>query len=433
MTAAVAPEDFALLLGLSFFFGLAFEEFHARDPESRPGGVRTFPLLAFAGAGLYLVAPEHGIAFAAGILILGAWLTVYYRQRIATRDAGVTPDAGLMVPTCNLLAFLLGPITLMQPPWIAIGVTVVAVLLLGARERLHAMARRIPEGETATAGKFLILTGIILPLVPNTPVTSLTVITPYQLWLAVVAVSTLSYGSYLVQRYVWPRQGIWVASVLGGLYSSTATTVMLARRIAADQRDAGTLQAGVMLATALMYLRIEIVVAVFNLRLAAALVLPLAGLCLLALVAAFVCQRTRRDAGPSAEQAPPPGNPLELSAAAIFAVAFLVVSLAGAWGRARFGDAGIYWLAAIVGVSDVDPFVLSLAQGSPVPMPVGAAAVVIASSSNNLLKAGYCLAFAGARRSVAPALALLALSLAGGVVAWLLAAGYIGLIVATSH
>jgi len=230
VSGEIAPERLLLLLGLSFFFGLAFEEFYTKADQRRPGGVRTFPLLALAGAGLYFVAPASGLVFAAGLLALGAWLHGYYAHHLAESRAAGNTDAELMVPTCNLLAFLLGPVVFLAPIWVSIGFTVIAVLLLGAREQLHDLAQHLPEGEMATAGKFLILTGIVLPLLPNQPVSSLTTITPVQVWLAVVAVSTLSYGSYLVQRYVWPKRGIWVAAVLGGLYSSTATTVMLARR-----------------------------------------------------------------------------------------------------------------------------------------------------------------------------------------------------------
>src|SRR5713226_7104459 len=189
----------------------------------------------------------------------------------------------------------LGPIVLLQPSWVAIAFTVIAVLLLGARERLHDLAQRIPEGETATAGKFLILSGIVLPLLPNQPVSALTTITPYQVWLAVVAVSTLSYGSYLVQRHVWPSHGVWLAAILGGLYSSTATTVMLARRAGEAGRAGGELQAGIIVATALMYFRLAVVIAILNLTLARALALPLAVLCLIALLAALLCRRLSAD------------------------------------------------------------------------------------------------------------------------------------------
>jgi uncharacterized membrane protein (DUF4010 family) len=420
----LSPDRLALLLGLSFFFGLADEEFYGRNAApSRPGGIRTFPLLALAGAGFYLIEPAHGGVFAAGLLVLGAWLHAYYRWQIGDTPPGGTLTAELIIPACNLLAYLLGPIVLLQPSWVAIAFTVIAVLLLGARERLHDLAQRIPEGETATAGKFLILSGIVLPLLPNQPVSTLTMITPYQVWLAVVAVGTLSYGSYLVQRYVWPKRGIWVAAVLGGLYSSTATTVMLARRAVEQDVPCGALQAGIVLATALMYFRLLIVVAVLNLPLARALAVPLAALCGLALLATLVCRSLSGPDTASADLAAlAPRNPLELTAAVIFAVAFVLVSLATSWARATFGQDGVFWLAAIVGVGDIDPFVLSLAQGGGSGLPASdlVAAILIAASSNNMLKAAYCLSFAGWRVAYAPALALVMLALAGGLAAALL-------------
>src|SRR5437660_880629 len=114
-------------------------------------------------------------------------------------------------------------------------------------------------------GQFLILSGIVLPLLPDTPVTSWTAITPYQVWLALVAVSAVSYGSYLAQRYLPVGGSITVASVLGGLYSSTATTVVLARRLhAAEDAAQPEMRAGVLLATALMYLRLGVMIAIFN-------------------------------------------------------------------------------------------------------------------------------------------------------------------------
>jgi uncharacterized membrane protein (DUF4010 family) len=417
MNGDIAPVRLALLLGLSFFFGLAFEEFYAKAARPRPGGVRTFPLLALAGAGLYFIEPTRALGFAAGLLVLGAWLYAYYVRTLEESRAAGAVDAELMVPACNLLAFLLGPVTFLQPIWVSIGFTVIAVLLLGARDRLHALAQRLPAGETATAGKFLILTGIVLPLLPNQPVTALTTITPFQVWLAVVAVSTLSYGSYLVQRYVWPSHGVWLAAILGGLYSSTATTVMLARRAGEVGRPDGELQAGIVLATALMYFRLAVVIALFNLELARALALPLAALFLLGLLAALLCRflTPTGAAVDTVSRAAAPGNPLELSAALLFAVVFVVVSLATSWARTRLGHDGVLFLAAIVGVTDIDPFVLSLAQGGGEGLRIVdlTAAVLVATSSNNQLKAAYSLGFGGWRVNYGPAITLLVLAACG--------------------
>ena len=116
-----------------------------------------------------------------------------------------------------------------------------------------------------------------------------------------------------------------------------------------------------------------------------------------------------------------PVNPLELNAAFVFAVLFIIISLASTWVKSEFGQRGIYWLASAVGVADVDPFVLSLAQGSgaDLGMRVTVAAVLVALSSNNLLKAGYSVAFAGLRRGVLAASALVLLGIIGiGIAVW---------------
>ncbi len=417
---------FALTLGLSFFFGLAFEDFYARSGEARPGGIRTFPLLALTGGGLYLLDTVRLLPLVAGLLLLGAWLAVYYHDRIRRVDATGAPSAGLMVPVCNLLAYLLGPMSLTQPPWLAIGVTVAAVLLLTARERLHDLARRLELREIVTAGQFLILTGLVLPLLPDRPVTALTAITPYNAWLALLAVCTISYASYLLRRYVAPPGGdIWVAA-LGGLYSSTATTVVLARRAAADRAAQPRARAGIVLATALMYPRILAVIAFFDRPLAAALAPSLLTLMALGLAIAFWQYRR---AGPVLADAQPdttPRNPLELNAAAAFAVLFVVISIASSWVKSRFGETGIDVLAAIVGVTDINPFVLSIAQGGAAPLSAAAAAgaVLIAVASNNLVNAGYAAALAGVRASLPAARALVVLALCGLAAAlWLIVNG----------
>lgn len=418
MTATAPATGFLLLLGLGFFFGLAFEEFNARGGQARPGGVRSFPLLALAGGLLYRLDTDHLLPVTAGLLLLGAWLTCYYWRHIGEIDPEGQPNVGLMTPICNVLAYLLGPIAFAEPPWVAIGATVVGVLLLTAREKLHGFARRLEVGEIVTAGKFLILTGLVLPFLPGKPVTTLTDITPHQVWLAVLAVCTVSYASYLLQRYVAPgKGGLWTA-LLGGLYSSTATTIVLARRARATPALTAQAQTGIILATAIMYLRLLIVVALFNQPLFVALAPDLIGLAALGLVMAGLWYWRSSTPGSSAFAAEVPANPLELSAALIFAILFVAVSLAAAWVHGRFGAAGLYGLAGIVGLTDIDPFVLSIASGGALPMTAAVAAILIASSSNNILKAVYAAGFAGGRAAVAPATALVLLALAGGGIAW---------------
>jgi uncharacterized membrane protein (DUF4010 family) len=423
MPTAPSPASIALLLGLSFFLGLAFEDFFAQAPRRRPGGIRTFPMLALAGGVLYLLDPSRFIPFTGGLLILGAWLVVYYRAYVGAADEQGEPNVGIVVPILNIHAYLLGAVALALPPWVAVTMTVVAVLLLTGREQLHALARRVEIKEIVTAGQFLVLAGIALPLLPNQPVTSLTPITPRQVWLALVVVCTFSYGSYLAQRY-WAAAagGLWMAA-LGGLYSSTATTVVLARQAKAQPALRQQAQAGITLATAIMYLRILAIVAVFNLALARALVLPMCALSAAGFIFCAVQYRWRIGAEKQSAQAmqlAASGNPLELGTAAMFALLFVAVSLATVLVKSQFGISGIYALAAIVGISDVDPFVLNLAQGgvAGVENVALAAAILIAASSNNILKAAYAAGFAGGRATAASAAALVALALAGCAAAY---------------
>lgn len=422
-------ERIGALLALGFFFGLAFEEYFSRSRIKPPGGVRTFPLLALIGALLYALDPERKFLLIAGLIILGLWLAIYYRQRLAsglsamdeTDDESAQLDGGIMAPVCNLIAFLLGPITLTAPLWVAISVAVFAVLLISARERLHRFAATLRDGEIITLAKFLIIIGIVLPLLPDTPVTSLTAITPYQVWLAVVAVSTLSYASYLMQRFIAPNHGVFISAALGGLYSSTATTVILSRRATDTTQNIGDLQSAIVLATSIMFLRILAVVGVFNLELALIMLPALGLLCALGLATSFtIHQMAGTQNGPKGE-ASPPSNPLEVTTAITFAGLFIILSVGVAWAKTHFGEEGLFVLGALAGVTDVDPFVLNLAQGAgALNLHAAATAILVAASSNNMLKAVYTLTVSGRSRGLKPALALFALASVGFIAAFVI-------------
>jgi uncharacterized membrane protein (DUF4010 family) len=422
-------ERIGALLALGFFFGLAFEEYFSRSRVKPPGGVRTFPLLALIGAVLYALDPERKFLLIAGLIILGLWLAIYYRQRLTSSplatddmdDESTQLDGGIMAPVCNLIAFLLGPVTLTAPLWLPISIAVFAVLLISAREPLHRFAATLRDGEIITLAKFLIIIGIILPLLPDEPVTSLTDITPYQVWLAVVAVSTLSYASYLVQRFIAPDHGVFISAALGGLYSSTATTVILSRRASDVTQDAGDLQSAIVLATSIMFLRILVVVGVFNLELATLLLPALGLLCTLGLATSYAIHQMSGTRNKTSDETLPPTNPLEVTTAITFAGLFIILSVGVAWAKTHFGEEGLFLLGALAGVTDVDPFVLNLAQGAgALNLYAAATAILVAASSNNILKAVYTLTVAGRARGLKPALTLLSLATAGFVAAYVM-------------
>jgi uncharacterized membrane protein (DUF4010 family) len=429
------PYRLVALLGLSFFLGLAFEEYFGDRRLKAPGGVRTFPLLALLGALLYALAPETAVLFLAGLAVLGAWLAIWYWHRLSIQQAepriehspGVRLDGGIMALVTNLVAYLLGPVTLTQPLWIPVAISVTAVLFMGARERLHAFAETVGGTELSTLAKFLIIIGIVLPLVPNEPVVSVTSITPYQVWLAVVVVSTLSYLSYLVQRYVAPRHGLLYSAALGGLYSSTAATIVISRRAGTAESNPHLLNAAIVLATSVMFLRILIVVAIFNRPLAFALTPSLVALLAAGLIlSAWLYWRGSNRSSANGADVLPPANPLEIQTALIFALLFIGLSVAVGWARPEFGEGSLFALAALAGVTDVDPLVLSVAQSAhgAAELYFDAAAILFAATSNNVLKGIYTLTFAGLARGLVPAGALFLLS-GAGIAAILLTLGLV--------
>ena len=405
-----------LAIAMAVFVGLAFEGVYKREPGAPPGGIRTFPLLTLLGELLYLIGAPSLVPFLVGLAAVALWLYADARGAHGRGEFGPT----LVVPAANLLTYAFGPVALTQQSWVLIAAAVTAVLLVESRSSMHRLVQRVPTDEIYTLGKFLILVGVILPLVPDRAVVSWTPITPLQVWLALVAVSSLSYLSYLLQRYV-PASGALTPSILGGAYSSTATTVVLARAQRGAAAERPELTVGMVIATAIMYLRIDLVVALFNRPLAVRLLAPSLGLFALTAAIAGGLWWRRGPSTATAAARPPVPNPLQLFAAVTFAALFVAVALASTWVRASFGRPGIFGLAAISGVTDIDPFVLNLAQGSVAGMSQGgiAAAILIAASSNNVLKAAYAVSFGGWRVCRKPAAALLVVAAAGVAAAML--------------
>jgi uncharacterized membrane protein (DUF4010 family) len=257
--------------------------------------------------------------------------------------------------------------------------------------------------------------------VPDRDVTRFHV-NPFKTWLVVVAVSGVSFASYGIQRLLKGRGGVLPSALLGGAYSSTVTTVVLARQAKAERRP--NLFAGsILTASAMMYARLVLLLAFFNAALAGLLAPAFASLAVVGgAVGFFVSRRSEARIDPSPSPTREVKNPLELGAAFLFAAVFVVVLVLTDLAHRYLGHTGLYSLAVLMGITDVDPFILGLAQNAPAatPLELGARAIVIAAASNNVVKAIYAYCFADpvtGRRSAALLLALAALGLAP--LAWL--------------
>jgi uncharacterized membrane protein (DUF4010 family) len=241
---------------------------------------------------------------------------------------------------------------------------------------------------------------VILPALPNQEFSQFH-INPFKTWLVVVAISAISYASYVLQKVTKGQGGVVLAALLGGAYSSTVTTVVMAKRAKLEQHP-HLFAGGILIACGVMYLRLAALLAMFSRQLLSLLWIPLVGLAVLAVGGGWLWTRRADKSAQAIQREFEPKNPLELLTALMFAGLFLAMLIATQLAVTYLGKGGVDTLAAIMGVSDVDPFIMGLTQaaGTLTPLKVAAGAILIAASSNNVAKGIYAYSLADRKTGV---------------------------------
>jgi uncharacterized membrane protein (DUF4010 family) len=372
------------VLFLSFLIGLEREERKDKDDHYSFGGVRTFPLIGLIGYSMALLSGGELLPQALGFAVVAGFLMIsYWHKLTSSAYSGVTSEMS------GLTTYLVGALVYHEMFWIAITLTVSSIILLELKTGLENLAKRIEATDILTFAKFLLLSSVILPLLPNTPFSQFQ-INPFKTWLVVVAVSAVSYGSYVLQRLAKGQGGVILAAILGGAYSSTVTTVAFARR-SKNEELPYLFSGGILIASGITYLRMAILLALFNRELMASLALPFIILAGVAIGVGWLWTR-RRDTSTLKEDSEfKPKNPLEISAALLFAALFVTMLVATHFAIDYLGDKGVYTLASIMGVTDVTPFIMGMTQAVPIltPLHVATSGILIAASSNNVFKGIY--------------------------------------------
>jgi uncharacterized membrane protein (DUF4010 family) len=391
---------FVLVALFGFLTGLEFREYilirgkeRPVNPAIRLGTTRTFTFIAILGFVLYTLDPTYRL-YLAGMIGLILFFALFYHHKL---EAGQT---GLLQPLISLIVYAYGPAVTLLPPWFLMLLFVAVVFTLSARPLSHRLIENLEPQEISTLAKFLLLSGVILPLLPVQPISPYIPASPFRIWLAVVVISTISYAGYILKKYLLKRQGYLVTGLLGGLYSSTATTVVLARKSRSMTVPDPSLNAGIIAASGMMYLRLLVLVAIMNPLLLPRAALPLLLFGLLSIgIALFVDRRA-----PAATEITPDlgrSNPLELGISLLFALLFVIMMVITQQVIAHFGKTGLDLLSFGVGFTDIDPFVLSILSGhyealNPRQL---AGAIVIAAGSNDLLKGIYAITLGGRKNS----------------------------------
>ncbi len=397
-----------LLIGIERGFDLRREQ-----PGSRVAGVRTFTLLGLV-SGLAGLAGHLGQSFAGGALVAGtvAVLAIGYAHRPGLDEK---PDA--TTPVAALATVGLGFLAGFGEPALAIAVATIVTLLLALKAELHGFLDKLDEEDVKSLARYAVIAGAVLPFLPSGMYGPLHAWNLQKLWLVVVLVTGFSFLGYAANRFFGEKHGTIATALIGGAYSSTAVTQSLAQRLGSETAP-GAENAGIALASAVMYLRVPLLVAVLSTRVLA----PLALILLPATITAWAAGLWLFRTAPSSDAPSPPGNPIRLLPAFGFVLFVAIAAVAAKWASGRFGEQGLAVLLLLAGSTDVDTAIITLGN-----LPASAISPLLAAIAlsgtviiNMTVKIGITLAYAR-RRGVPAVIAMsssvlvLALSIA---IAW---------------
>jgi uncharacterized membrane protein (DUF4010 family) len=401
--------DFATALFIGALVGIEREKKLEDEHRAGIGGIRTFILFAESGAVAAWLSNQLGsfwIFIGAGMCVTAVILAGYLAHtRFHEGSFGLTTEIAAFV------VFLLGGTTLFQRE-LAVALAIATSAVLAYKHEMHEMVGKIGREDLYAGLKLLIATFIVLPVLPDKPVDPWLALNPWKIWLLVIFISGLSLVGYVASRWLGTRRGIPLTGLFGGLVSSTAVSLSFAKQSRVDGSRPGladALAAGLFLSWAVMAVRVLVLMAVVCRPLVVPLVAPMAAMGGIAAVAALVCYRRSAAGATETEVGTPEGggvpltNPFSLGSAMKFAALFAVILLFVKIGQKAMPGEGLYAIAALAGLTDVDAIALSMAEyagGSGGLLAVAATAIVIGALANTAAKCGLVLVLgAGPLRS----------------------------------
>ncbi len=409
--------ELAKRLGVSLAIGLLIgieRGWKGRGLEEgmRVAGFRTFGLIGVLGGLWAVLAAVMGNGLL-GLALLGFSILVTASYVVSIRCDQA--DFGITTEVAALLTFALGALAGSGYMKVASSSAVIIVFLLGLKPKLHRWLSSLTLEELEAAGKLLLISIVLLPILPNRGYGPWHSLNPYIIWWMVVLVAGISFVGYFAIKIAGPRQGILLTSIFGGLASSTALTWSLARLSTESKRLQSLMAAGIVAASATMFPRALIVLAAVNQQLVKDLVVPMGAMSVAGYLGALWLWTSSHKV--AKEDSFGLANPFELHTALRFG-AFLAAVMLLANGLEEYcGDLGIYILSAVSGISDVDAIILSLARMSTEGLSpeVATRGILLATVVNTLVKGGIACLVGGARMFLQVTLTLVLVTVTGGV------------------
>ena len=381
--------------------------------DSPLGGVRTFPLVTIFGSLCAILAgPFGGWMVAAGLLATVAVIVLGSRQVRPPSDHGITSEAAMLV------MFAVGALCVSGPMIIAVAVGAGVAVLLQFKPQLHGLVTKLGDSDIKAVMQFVLITFIVLPVLPNKTYDPFEVLNPHEIWLMVVLVVGIGLGGYISYKFLGHRAGVILSGLLGGVISSTATTASYARRTVEQPTLVPAAATVICLATGVSFVRILLEVAVVSRTLLPVVAPVLIGLTIVSMLFALLYGRR---GSKSSEKMPEQENPSELKSAVLFGGLYGLVLISVAAAKEYLPESGLFAIAVLSGLADLDAITLSSARMVEVERLSTDSAwrsILIAALSNLAFKSGLVLAL-GDRKLFRDLAWLLALSsLFGATVLW---------------
>ncbi|MGD9002467.1 MAG: MgtC/SapB family protein [Anaerolineae bacterium] len=381
---------FAAAILIGALIGLEREFVQQREGEPDFAGIRTFSLMALLGAVAAFLTEPYGIlpfvVVYAGLALL-IWVSYLGDVFQAGREGITTEVAALLVP-------ILGAMVVWDLAELAIALGVITALVLSQKPRLHAIARRMSAEDLWATLEFALIATVVLPLLPNRTFGPLDVLNPYEIWLLVVFVSGIGFLGYILMKVLGAERGIGLTGLLGGLASSTATTLSFAGRSKKTPALSAAFGSAIVLASTMMFPRVLVEVLVVHRPLVGRVILPIGAMLVTGWAVFAVLWQQERSTELSDEGTVDLTNPLNLSTAIKFGLLFAAVLMATKAANRFLGTLGVYAASVITGLTDVDSITLSvseLAATGQLEVRVATVAIILAALTNTIAKGGMAL------------------------------------------